>query len=193
MTAQSAWFSSVAPYAEEVHAATGVLTGVLLAVMALETGYGTSQLAHQNNLSGIKYEGQPGTSGQDGPFATYSSPQAWAADMSHELSLPRYAGVRRAQGAMAQMSQFAMSGYDGGSFAQQQEYGSTLVKIYAEQGLAAYDGAGPVTASPSQLLQLPGGASVQTSGCAPSVATFLLAAATAAGCIAELRHLVGTP
>lgn len=148
MTAQSAWFSEFAPYAEQVHAATGVLTGVVLAVMALETGYGTSRLARENNLSGIRYVGQPQAAGNDGGFATYASPDAWAQDMIRVMQLPYYTGVRTAQTASAQIRALATSGYDAGSLAEQQAYGNTLLEIYAEQGLAAYDGGG-ITPAPA--------------------------------------------
>jgi flagellum-specific peptidoglycan hydrolase FlgJ len=89
--------------------ATGVLPGVILAQWAHETGWGTSVLARKcDNMAGIRFYGHKGTTNRGG-FACYRSMAGFVADYVHTLKLPYYLKVRRAKGALAQISALGKS------------------------------------------------------------------------------------
>ena len=154
----AAFFQAWAPYAQQVHAATGVDTGVLLALAAEETGYGTSALAAQYNVWSVKWtpEAPAGTTDQPGGFCGYPSPEAAVEDMIRVLSLPEYAAVRQAQGVQAQVAALVDSPYDGGTLAQRRTWGHTILAVYAEQGLSQYDGPAGTAAPPGRVTTGPG-------------------------------------
>lgn len=146
------FFVALAPYAEKVHQATGALTGVVMALAAEETGYGSSQLARENNMTGIRFVGQPQAQGNDGGFATYATLDDWASDMARVLNLDLYAAVRKAQGPSAQLTRLAESPYNGEPDLQKRYlWADGIMQVYTEQGLAQYDAGGAGIGTPAQV------------------------------------------
>lgn len=145
-----AFWPHILPYAQRVAAATGLHTGVIMALTAEETGYGGSYLAqHCFNMSGIKYVGQPQAQGNSGGFACYAGLGGWASDMIRVLQLPFYAGVLQTAGqsAQAQLDALAASPYDGAPAAQRQQWADNILAVYNQFNLGQYDS---TTSTPSQ-------------------------------------------
>ena len=152
------FFRAMAPYAQRVAQATGLRTGLFLSLMGEETGYGTSNLARLNNMSGIKFTGQPGTWNDGTGFAAYSSLDAWAVDMIRVIDLGYYDALRATAGQSIEVQIQALAhspynGYDGSTdrAADAERWAALLLSVYQEEGLAAYDGEAPSTPAPSQL------------------------------------------
>lgn len=100
---------------------------LFLAQFVLETGWGNSQLAHHNNLAGIKYTGFYG-SNFDG-FAAYDNLGQFEADYLRVLSLPYYEEVRASAGqpVAAQCRQLGLSPWDAGHYNSGKGPGTSLL------------------------------------------------------------------
>lgn len=151
-----AYWPAILPYAQRVASATGLRVGVILALTAEETGYGTSHLAVAcHNMSGIRYVGQPQAQGNDGGFACYASYGGWASDMIRVLQLGYYRGVlaTAGQSAQAQLDALAQSPYDGASASQRQQWADNILAVYQQFDLAQYDGTASSPNEPKATLQ----------------------------------------
>lgn len=108
---------------------------LFLAQFTLETGWGNSQLAHHNNLAGIKYTGYH--SSNFGGFAAYDSLSWFEADYLRVISLPYYEHVLASAGQpiAEQVRQLGLSPWDAGHYkVQGGQPGSSLiafVNVYA--------------------------------------------------------------
>lgn len=147
------------PAAQAVSAATGMRTGLLLALGIHETGLGEAGTGIENNVWGVRYV--PGVSAggateQAGGFAAYASPAAAAADMIRVLGDGRFPGLAAAPSAAAQIEILQQGGYDGGTAAQTAAWAQQVLDIYDQYGLSAYDGgasgsAGAAAAAPGSV------------------------------------------
>ena len=124
-------------YARQVHAATGVLTSVLLAQTAIETGYGGPDWSVSKNPANVgSFDGQPVNS--------FASLQAGTNAWIQTLELGYYNAVRSAVGYVNQSvalgnSPWASAHYrlPGGA------NGSELIYVIEHYNLTQYDGAAP--------------------------------------------------
>lgn len=176
MTGVQQWL----PYAQQVSRATGVATGLLLALGQEETGLGTAGTGRVGyNIWGVKFTSSAptGTTEQAGGFAAYPSAAAAAQDMIRVLSLPVYAPVRSAVGVAAQAAALADSPYNGAPYSQRQDWGQTLLQVYQQDGFGQYDAPG---ASAGSVSVDQGAGTVTVSGLSGSTQLLLLAAAIAA-------------
>ena len=91
------FLKTMTPYAQQVSQSTGLPVPVLLSQWALESGWGTSTAAQQNNnFGGIKPWGSY-QAGQDSTYAGYSSLSAFArGDAAFYNQNSRYAAVEQA-------------------------------------------------------------------------------------------------
>lgn len=87
-----------APVAEHLAEQTNLNPLLFLAQFALESAWGNSQVAHHNNLAGIKYAGGYfGSTNFDG-FASYPSLSQFEGDYLRVLALPFYENVLASAG-----------------------------------------------------------------------------------------------
>lgn len=168
---QIAFWQSVLPVAQAIHASVPSLyVQTLLVQMGDETGYNAAG-DPQNNLAGIS----PG-----GHLASYASRQKFIRAYVTTINSPLYALVRAAQGVVAQLYALGQSPWAAGHYhAAGAPDGQTLVDVY--QGNQGY------------LDSLAGSVPVQIGGNTGNVPTWLpvvlVAAPLAALAIADLRRL----
>lgn len=122
--------------ADDLASKTGLNRVLFLAQFALETGWGTSQLASHNNLAGIKYTGFFGS--DFGGFASYDSLNQFESDYIRVLSLPFYDNVRasRGQSVNAQMVALGNSPWDAGHYNNGGGPGSSLEAFAGDFGVS---------------------------------------------------------
>lgn len=124
------FWSEALPYAEQAHAETGVLTSVILAQWADETGYRWPP--PDNN------PGNVGTFG--GHTTSYATVQAGVDGYILTMNLPYYTGVRSSVGWMAQCHALGESPWAGSHYeASGPPPGEDLVKIIEANNLTQYD------------------------------------------------------
>lgn len=116
---------------------------LFLAQFVLETGWGNSQLAHHNNLAGIKYTGFYGSN--FGGFAAYDNLGLFEADYLRVLSLPYYEEVRASAGQpiAEQIRQLGLSPWDAGHYNNGRGPGSSLLPF-----VNVFSGDNPVSIPP---------------------------------------------
>lgn len=133
------FFTEALPYAKQAHSETGVLTSVILAQWADETGYRWP--APQNN---------PGNVGTYGTQVTsYPSVEAGVNGYIKTMLLPYYDGVRGVSGWQAQCLRLGESPWAGGHYqASGGPPGEDLVKIIQADNLTQYDAVQPLPPQP---------------------------------------------
>jgi flagellum-specific peptidoglycan hydrolase FlgJ len=160
------------PYAKAAHAATGVFTSVILAQWAHETGFGTSDVAHNaNNHGGIKYvEGASIASGKYGAYASYFTLDQFAQDYSRVLNLSYYELIRGASTPEEAIADFNVE-HNGEKYAEDPAYSQEVLSIYNQYGCSGFDtyqgGAAPAAPATG------GGVSADTAKLAAVGAAFL--------------------
>lgn len=122
--------------ADSLASKTGLDRILFLAQFVLETGWGNSQLAHHNNLAGIKYTGFFGSDFYG--FAAYDNLGLFESDYLRVLSLPYYEEVRASAGqpVAAQVRQLGLSPWDTGHYNSGGGPGSSLlpfVNMFSEK------------------------------------------------------------
>lgn len=150
----SEFFEKMAPYAQKAGTSLDIFPSTILAQWAIESGYGSSNLAQNaNNYGGIKYvAGKSIASGQEGDFASYSSITQFINDYVRVMKLSYYDAVRAGQTPQEEIQALVGSKYDEGKYSG----GKTLLDILTKNNLSQYD-AGAVVASPGNALGLPSG------------------------------------
>lgn len=149
------------PYARRAAAGAGLPVSVVLAQWAVETGWGGSKLAMQNNnLGGIEF--RPGLKAAgyqsysaDGRFAGYNSVDQFVNDYIRLWQIQGYGyPAARAAAAATYSSPAAraaavaravgLSGYDAGGYKWNgSEPGSSLIRVIEQNRLTQFDGPAP--------------------------------------------------
>lgn len=177
----AAFYDAMLPYAQQVAAGTGLLPSVVLCLMAEETAWGSSALAQQNNMTGIKYYGRGGTVQIAGGFAGYPSLDAWAQDMIAVVHQDNMAVIEASAGqdASHQITAIAESPYDGDSYQGRMDWANKVLwPIYQTDNLGQYDAAAaptPPTWRPTVTGNLGGTVTVDTAGAPQDGAVAILA------------------
>lgn len=132
MSTETAFFQEALPWARTAHAQTGVLTSVILAQWAAETGYGGPDWSVDHNPGNVgSFTGQPVNS-----FPTLAAGvQAYIQTMK----LGYYAGVRSAVGYVAQCVALGNSPWAAAHYNDGNGPGSLLVAIVNQYNLTQYD------------------------------------------------------
>jgi flagellum-specific peptidoglycan hydrolase FlgJ len=107
----SDFHSKMYPHARTAHTLTGIPIEVILGQWALESAYGTSDLAKRaKNFAGIKAtsKGKDFTSGQ---YAGYFTLGSFARDYARVMNLSYYDGVRSAGTVEGALSELGKSPY----------------------------------------------------------------------------------
>lgn len=150
------FFEKMAPYAQQAGAALSMFPSTILSQWALETGYGSSNLAQNaNNYGGIKYiSGKSIASGSQGAFAAYNSVSQFVQDYIRVMKLSYYDAVRAGTSPQDEIKALSASPYDEGRYSG----GSGLLNILTQYNLVQYDAPGSA-AGPGQgnTLTLPAG------------------------------------
>jgi flagellum-specific peptidoglycan hydrolase FlgJ len=121
--AQQSFMKDMQGYAMTAGAVLGMPYQVILAQWALESTYGTSDLAQRaNNFAGIKYNQHADF--KSGSYAGYNSIASFVQDYIRVLQLPYYNGVRNAGGIKETIEEFGRSPY-----AEDPSYASKLSSI----------------------------------------------------------------
>lgn len=129
----------------------GVTVGTILTQWAIETGWGTSQLAVScHNLAGNRYYTPAYAATRDPAnpgFACYPNGSDFVADYVHRLELPYYVNVRGAVGTEAELAALGHSPWDAGHYRTSATAapGSSLLAIWpkVKQALAAITPSAP--------------------------------------------------
>ena len=128
------------PEADLIARSTGVDRWAILAQWAVETGWGSSDLArYHHNLAGIRWYGRSlqvehigGTPGKAGTgFAGYVSLAAFASDYAWVMRLGYYEATRAATGPGPTMLALGNSPWDAGHYLAGGVRGGSLLRAYA--------------------------------------------------------------
>jgi flagellum-specific peptidoglycan hydrolase FlgJ len=125
------FWAEALPYAKQAHAATGVLTSVILAQWADETGFGGPDWQPPRN--------NPGNVGntEEAGQMDYPTLADGVAGYIDTMNLPDYARVRAAQGWEAQALALGQSPWAAGRYGNPP--GSDLIAIIQADDLTQYD------------------------------------------------------
>jgi flagellum-specific peptidoglycan hydrolase FlgJ len=123
VASQSGFMGQYQQYAMTAGAATGIPYQVILGQWALESTYGTSDLAiRAKNFAGIKYNSNADF--KSGSYAGYNSFSRFVQDYIRVMMLPYYTEVRNASGITETIEAFGRSPY-----AEDSQYASKLKSI----------------------------------------------------------------
>jgi hypothetical protein len=128
------------PYAQQAHSQTGVLTSVILAQWANETGYGGVDWSVYHNPGNV---GDPAAGGQ----TTYPTLQAGVDAYISTMLLPYYAAVRSASTWQTQCAALGASPWAASHYGNPP--GEDLVQIINANDLTQYDGSPAPTPVPT--------------------------------------------
>jgi flagellum-specific peptidoglycan hydrolase FlgJ len=120
---QKVFFDTMTPYAIKAGTRLSMPYQVVLAQWALESAYGTSDLAKKsNNFGGIKYT--KNADFQSGSYSGYRSISSFVSDYIRVMQLPYYAAVRNAGGVRDTIEAFSQTPY-----AEDKSYTSKLLSM----------------------------------------------------------------
>lgn len=133
------FFSNMLPYAQKASKALDIPVSVILSQWAVESAYGTSQLAkNHNNYGGVTWVGSSIAKGKsdNGVFASYNNADQFTQDYIRVMKLGYYDQVRKAdtvEGTVKALAEspYAESHYGGGT---------SIVGIIKANNLTKYDG-----------------------------------------------------
>lgn len=123
MANQQGFMKEMQGYAMSAGAVLGMPYQVILAQWALESTYGSSELATTaNNYAGIKYNNNADF--KHGAYAGYNSKERFVQDYIRVLQLPYYNAVRQAGGIRETINELDKSPY-----ASDSQYGTKLLSM----------------------------------------------------------------
>ncbi|HUD17546.1 MAG TPA: hypothetical protein VMQ59_09790 [Acidimicrobiales bacterium] len=129
------------PYAQQCHAGTGVLTSVLLAQAAVETGYGGYDWSVAHNPGNVgSFDGQP--------VNEFPSLEAGTLAWIQTFNNGYYQAVKSAVGWQSQCYALGNSPWASGHYIANGVKGQILVEIIQTNNLTQYDGPQPSPAPP---------------------------------------------
>lgn len=147
MANQTDFFKTMQPYAMTAGAALGIPYQVIVGQWALESAYGTSDLARRsNNYGGIKYTSNADF--QSGSYSGYNSVARFVNDYIRVMRLPYYEPVRNAGGIRETIEAFGKTPY-----AEDSSYVSKL-KSMVNNNDTSQGVAGNVAAAGSKIISV---------------------------------------
>lgn len=141
---RAAYFDRMLPYAQQASAAVSIPVSVILGQWALESYYGTSDIAkHANNHGGIKYvSASTQRYRTSAGYAGYGSESEFVKDYIRVMGLNVYTAVRQAsdsdiEGTLRALgnSPYAESHYESGGTP-----GNSVLNVIKANDLYSYDG-----------------------------------------------------
>jgi hypothetical protein len=134
-----AFVSEALAYAQQAHAATGVLVSVILAQWAVETAWGGWDWTVAHNPGNVgSFDGQP--------VNTFPTLEAGTLAYIQTIKLGYYNAVRAATSYTAQCTALGNSPWASGHYIGQGAFafrGGILIEIIQQNGFTQYDGAAP--------------------------------------------------
>jgi flagellum-specific peptidoglycan hydrolase FlgJ len=148
------FYDSVLPYAQRASKATDIPVSVVLAQWGIESAYGKSNVAkNNNNLGGIRYVKSSIAIGEsESGYAKYKDYNQFVDDYIRVIKNGYYTDVINAVSPEDTSIKFGQSKYAGGKYKDNEgRVGYSLINNINSQGLKKYDSAETTSSTPLTL------------------------------------------